>query len=343
MLDCIRDPAEIYRQSFAAIRAEADLTGFPDDVARVVVRSSTPAGRSMSPSTSPSLTTSSRARAPHCEAAPRCCAIRRWWPPESPPRGCPPTTRSCHWSPTRERLSGRPSQHHPLGGRRGALRHGCPARYWPSATHPPPCRLLELIDEGISAPAAVLGGPVGFVGWRSPSRSSSTARAGCPIWWCAVAGAAAQWRPPPSMRSRATRVTVPAEQRGTLWGVGLGPGDPELVTVKAARVIGEAQGVAYHSARHGRSIARGIAEPSAARSSRRTLGLSGDHRSHRSPRRLRRRTRGLLRGCHPGIAAHLDAGRNVALLAEGDPLFYSSYMHLHTRLTQGSTPSSCRA
>ena len=34
------------------------------------------------------------------------------------------------------------------------------------------------------------------------------------------------------------------------------------------------------------------------------------------------------------IAAHLDAGRDVALLAEGDPLFYSSYMHMHTRLTQ---------
>jgi precorrin-2 C20-methyltransferase/precorrin-3B C17-methyltransferase len=34
------------------------------------------------------------------------------------------------------------------------------------------------------------------------------------------------------------------------------------------------------------------------------------------------------------IAAHLDAGRNVALLAEGDPLFYSSYMHMHTRLTE---------
>ena len=38
MLDYIRDAAEIYRQSFAAIRAEADLTTFPDDVARVVVR-----------------------------------------------------------------------------------------------------------------------------------------------------------------------------------------------------------------------------------------------------------------------------------------------------------------
>ena len=38
MLDYTRDAAEIYRQSFATIRAEADLSRFPDDVARVVVR-----------------------------------------------------------------------------------------------------------------------------------------------------------------------------------------------------------------------------------------------------------------------------------------------------------------
>ena len=44
--------------------------------------------------------------------------------------------------------------------------------------------------------------------------------------------------------------------KGTLFGVGLGPGDPELVTVKAARVIGAADVVAYHSAGHGRSIAQ---------------------------------------------------------------------------------------
>ena len=50
-------------------------------------------------------------------------------------------------------------------------------------------------------------------------------------------------------------------ENGTLYGVGLGPGDPELVTVKAARIIGAADVVAYHSARHGRSIARRIAEP----------------------------------------------------------------------------------
>jgi len=123
--------------------------------------------------------------------------------------------------------------------------------------------------------------------------------------------------------------------QGTLWGVGLGPGDPELVTVKAARVIGEADVVAYHSARHGRSIARGIAEP---------YLRPGQIEEHLVYPVTTETTD------HPGgyagaiedfyaeatqrIATHLDAGRNVALLAEGDPLFYSSYMHLHTRLTQ---------
>ncbi|QUR67899.1 precorrin-2 C(20)-methyltransferase [Mycobacterium spongiae] len=123
--------------------------------------------------------------------------------------------------------------------------------------------------------------------------------------------------------------------RGTLWGVGLGPGDPELVTVKAARVIGEADVVAYHSARHGRSIARGIAEGYL------RPGQIEEHLIYPVTTEVTD---------HPGgyagaledfytdatrrIAAHLDAGRNVALLAEGDPLFYSSYMHLHTRLTK---------
>ena len=121
---------------------------------------------------------------------------------------------------------------------------------------------------------------------------------------------------------------------GTLFGVGLGPGDPELVTVKAARIIGAADVVAYHSARHGRSIARRIAEPYL------RPGQIEEHLVYPV-------TTGTTE--HPGgyagamedfyseaaerIAAHLDAGRDVALLAEGDPLFYSSYMHMHTRLT----------
>jgi len=122
---------------------------------------------------------------------------------------------------------------------------------------------------------------------------------------------------------------------GTLYGVGLGPGDPELVTVKAARVIGEADVVAYHSARHGHSIARRIAEP---------YLRPGQIEEHLVYPVTTETT------SHPGgydgaiedfyteaaerIATHLAAGRNVALLAEGDPLFYSSYMHMHTRLTE---------
>ena len=122
---------------------------------------------------------------------------------------------------------------------------------------------------------------------------------------------------------------------GTLYGVGLGPGDPELVTVKAARLIGEADVVAYHSARHGHSIARRIAEP---------YLRPGQIEEHLVYPVTTETT------SHPGgydgaiedfyaeaaerIATHLTAGRNVALLAEGDPLFYSSYMHMHTRLTE---------
>ena len=120
---------------------------------------------------------------------------------------------------------------------------------------------------------------------------------------------------------------------GTLYGVGLGPGDPELVTVKAARLIAEVDVVAYHSARHGRSIARRIAEPYL------RPGQIEEHLVYPV-------TTGTTD--HPGgyagamedfyaeaaerIAVHLQAGKDVALLAEGDPLFYSSYMHMHTRL-----------
>jgi precorrin-2 C20-methyltransferase/precorrin-3B C17-methyltransferase len=123
--------------------------------------------------------------------------------------------------------------------------------------------------------------------------------------------------------------------RGTLWGVGLGPGDPELVTVKAARMIREADVVAYHSARHGRSIARRIAEPYL------RPGQIEEHLVYPvttetvdHPGGYAGAMEDFYRECADRIAAHLEAGRDVALLAEGDPLFYSSYMHMHTRLTE---------
>lgn len=126
-----------------------------------------------------------------------------------------------------------------------------------------------------------------------------------------------------------------SDTRGTLWGVGLGPGDPELVTVKAARVIGEADVVAYHSARHGNSIARGIAEPylrPGQIEEHLVYPVTTETTDH--PGGYAGAMEDFYREAADRIAAHLDAGRNVALLAEGDPLFYSSYMHMHTRLTQ---------
>ncbi len=123
--------------------------------------------------------------------------------------------------------------------------------------------------------------------------------------------------------------------RGTLWGVGLGPGDPELVTVKAARVIAQADVVAYHSARHGRSIARGIAEPylrGGQIEEHLVYPVTTETTDH--PGGYAGAMEDFYREAAERIATHLDAGRDVALLAEGDPLFYSSYMHMHTRLTE---------
>ncbi|MFG3404313.1 precorrin-2 C(20)-methyltransferase [Streptomyces sp. NPDC048142] len=120
---------------------------------------------------------------------------------------------------------------------------------------------------------------------------------------------------------------------GKLYGVGLGPGDPNLMTLRAVQAIGEADVVAYHSARHGRSIARSIA----------AAHLRPDHVEEALVYPVTTETTD-----HPGgyrgaleefyekaaarLAAHLDAGLTVAVLAEGDPMFYGSYMHMHKRL-----------
>ncbi len=120
---------------------------------------------------------------------------------------------------------------------------------------------------------------------------------------------------------------------GRLYGVGVGPGDPELVTVKAARLIRAADVIAYHSARHGRSIARGIAAPH----------LRGDQVEEAlvypvtteavdHPGGYRGAMDEFYAEAAQRLASHLDAGRDVVVLAEGDPLFYGSYMHMHKRL-----------
>ncbi|MFC6081998.1 precorrin-2 C(20)-methyltransferase [Sphaerisporangium aureirubrum] len=120
---------------------------------------------------------------------------------------------------------------------------------------------------------------------------------------------------------------------GRLYGVGLGPGDPELVTVKAARLIGEADVIAYHAARHGRSIARSIARPYMRDGQVEELlmyPLTTETTDH--PGGYRGALEDFYTDCAARLSSHLDAGRTVVVLSEGDPLFYGSYMHLHKRL-----------
>ncbi|MGF1430207.1 precorrin-2 C(20)-methyltransferase [Kitasatospora sp. LaBMicrA B282] len=120
---------------------------------------------------------------------------------------------------------------------------------------------------------------------------------------------------------------------GRLYGVGLGPGDPELLTVKAARLIGEADVVAYHSARHGRSIARGIAAPylhEGQVEEKLVYPITVETTDH--PGGYRGALEEFYEEAAARLAAHLDAGRTVVVLAEGDPLFYGSYQHMHKRL-----------
>ncbi|MBB3661553.1 precorrin-2 C20-methyltransferase/precorrin-3B C17-methyltransferase [Prauserella sediminis] len=120
---------------------------------------------------------------------------------------------------------------------------------------------------------------------------------------------------------------------GVLYGVGLGPGDPELVTVKAARLISEADVIAYHCARHGRSIARSVAEPylrDGQLEERLMYPVTTETTNH--PGGYEGAIAEFYELAAKRLAEHLDEGRNVVLLCEGDPFFYGSYMYMHERL-----------
>jgi precorrin-2 C20-methyltransferase/precorrin-3B C17-methyltransferase len=126
----------------------------------------------------------------------------------------------------------------------------------------------------------------------------------------------------------------PSGSVGTLYGVGLGPGDPELVTVKAARLIESADVVAYHSARHGHSVARSIAEPylrPGVIEEQLVYPVTTEACDH--PGGYEGAMEEFYASAASRLMAHLAAGRDVVLLAEGDPLFYSSYMHMHKRIS----------
>jgi precorrin-2/cobalt-factor-2 C20-methyltransferase len=120
---------------------------------------------------------------------------------------------------------------------------------------------------------------------------------------------------------------------GRLFGIGLGPGDPELLTVKSVRLIGECPVVAYFAKAGRRGNARAIADrwiPATAEELPlyypMTTEIPVDHPDYN------RALSTFYEEAATNLARHLERGLDVALLAEGDPLFYGSFMHLFIRL-----------
>ncbi len=115
---------------------------------------------------------------------------------------------------------------------------------------------------------------------------------------------------------------------GTLYGLGIGPGDPDLITLKARKILRSVPVIAYPAPEKGSSLARAIAQPH----------LTGGQTeiAIRTP---------MTPGTVPAhdvydryageIAAHLAEGRDVAVLCEGDPFLYGSFMYVFQRLSDG--------
>jgi precorrin-2/cobalt-factor-2 C20-methyltransferase len=122
---------------------------------------------------------------------------------------------------------------------------------------------------------------------------------------------------------------------GRLIGVGVGPGDPGLLTLNAIAALSEADVIAHLAKTGNASNARTIAakhfRPGVEELSLLypvTTEIPKEDASYRET------LRAFYDGAAAQIAAHLDRGHTVAVIAEGDPLFYGSYMHLHVRLAR---------
>jgi precorrin-2/cobalt-factor-2 C20-methyltransferase len=121
---------------------------------------------------------------------------------------------------------------------------------------------------------------------------------------------------------------------GRLIGVGVGPGDPELLTLKAMRALGEADVIAHFAKAGQPSLSRAIvAQHLRPQVTELPLLYPVTTELPTCSNGYRDAIREFYDGAAAAIAAHLDAGRVVAVICEGDPLFYGSYMHLHVRLT----------
>jgi precorrin-2/cobalt-factor-2 C20-methyltransferase len=114
------------------------------------------------------------------------------------------------------------------------------------------------------------------------------------------------------------------ETTGRLYGLGVGPGDPELLTLKALRLLRQTPVIAYPATQDGASFARSI-----------VAAWIGAHQREIAipfPMRPGPLPVSIYEAGAAALAAELDRGRDVALLCQGDPFFYGSFINLFSRL-----------
>lgn len=122
---------------------------------------------------------------------------------------------------------------------------------------------------------------------------------------------------------------------GQLIGVGVGPGDPELLTLKAVRALQTADVIAHFAkagnASNARTTVTQFVPPHAVELP--LLYPVTTERPTHDPA-YQSAIEEFFEAAASTVATHLQAGRSVAVLSEGDPLFFGSYMHLHVRLAK---------
>ena len=121
---------------------------------------------------------------------------------------------------------------------------------------------------------------------------------------------------------------------GRLIGVGVGPGDPELVTLKALNALKAADVVAYFAKEGNDSKARTIVESHLNGAEELPLLYPVTTEIPKEQAAYRDAIADFYDVSAAAVASYLDDGRDVAVLSEGDPLFYGSYMHIHVRLSR---------